>query len=242
MEDYINQAAQWVADNWIPVTTAAGGLVTGYVISLFGNGKRKLRVREVEADARSYEANARIAEAERGREETLTERAGLGQKLEVMKLEEEHREAQYRRKGDETSRERQHRIEYDERILRLKSEERAMFLSKLGDLKPVLDAYLGKLVASGVSPKLADCLRKRREFRDDLTERYLDKLDEDCNPSEDEYDIGEEDRKRIERLVDAKYPLPEGVTEDMLLKAPQLPPELQKLIDFISGDSERPEG
>ena len=110
-----------------------------------------------------------------------------------------------------------------------KREYKLQLIDKLKEgLSPVLNGYLDKIKETQ-QPLSGDLIKKRQEFRSELMESYLEGLDNDWNAYEEDYDINKEDQERIDRLVDAKFPI-ENIIQT------QVPPEIKSLINLLRED------
>ena len=100
-----------------------------------------------------------------------------------------------------------------------------------GALSPVIQAYAEAVKNYHSEPKgllVEDSnAEARTKYRADVVDAILEKLEEGYGADEVDYDITDEDKERVNRIVYAKYPLPEDSRE------PQMPIELKRLLDLI---------
>ena len=223
-----------------------GALAVGYLVGRISKkGRHKERMAEldveksrvdldmrkqdniVELKKMEYENEARTEAIEDSRISTAR----------VSKLEDEDRERSY--KFEEGVRERERVLEDRAREDETKERDRQYKLDLVSGVPDgIKDAfrtyaiemnkYFDEAVSSenGVS---ADVMEARNEFRVGLVDRFMKSMDEDYAVYSEEYHLSGDDRKRIDELVDAKYPL-----NDNKAKAPEMPAELKKLVDLFS--------
>ena len=70
--------------------------------------------------------------------------------------------------------------------------------------------------------------KARAEYRAGVVDAILEKIKEEYGEDQEEYDINEDDQERVNRIVDARYPVPETSRE------PQMPVELKRLLDLLA--------
>ncbi|MEK6894401.1 MAG: hypothetical protein AABX10_02975 [Nanoarchaeota archaeon] len=98
-----------------------------------------------------------------------------------------------------------------------------------GALGPVVEAYaqtVRNYSSNGSNVEDPD-EKIRAEYRTGVVEALLEKLGESYGNDEEEYDVTYEDQERIDRIVNAKYPLPKAHIK------PQMPAELSSLLSLI---------
>ncbi|MEK6925361.1 MAG: hypothetical protein AABW71_03950 [Nanoarchaeota archaeon] len=96
-------------------------------------------------------------------------------------------------------------------------------------LNPVIESYaqaIRNYSSNGSNVEDPD-EKIRAEYRTGVVEALLEKLGESYGNDEEEYDVTDEDQERIDRIVNAKYPLPKAHIK------PQMPAELSSLLSLI---------
>ena len=179
--------------------------------------KEKMRLKEMEHERELGKNQLRLAQLGLEKEKQSTV-------LELKKLEYENAEAEHKRKielavavkkeeREETEKQHQYQLELAERLTTLKE-----------DLCEFYKKYLNAL--NTFFEKADPFLQERQEFRKKVIEVFLEGLEaDDISITQEEYDINDNDLKRIERVVSAKFPI---LKTDIPLS-----PELKKLINLV---------
>jgi len=178
-----------------------------------------VKLRELEYGAMANERADKLKASELERR-AVVEDAEMERRIEVERLERVRKnqlEDESRRQGYTVS-EREHRLALAKEIS--------------GTLSPVIQAY-AKAVSDYHSKSNGSLVedpnaKVRAEYRAGVVDAILEEIKEDYSEDQEEYDINEDNQERVNRIVDARYPVPETSRE------PQMPVELKRLLDLIS--------
>ncbi|MDO8459904.1 MAG: hypothetical protein Q7S74_02240 [Nanoarchaeota archaeon] len=196
----------------IPTATGILGLFIGR-ISVREKEKTAQRTYELkmaELHMKTIQANADITHAQ-------YETAHAQNEVELTKLKYEENQKQHERNiqiKELDNKKENERREAKKEVLQILAEK----------LEPTVRTYTESLEntkGNGLDPEL---MKKRAEYRTELMNEFEEKLKEDYTISDVDYDIDEEGQARINRLVEAKYPVG---------RRNGTPAELEKLIANI---------
>src|SRR3989344_5404192 len=102
-------------------------------------------------------------------------------------------------------------------------EFRLKFMSGITELKEQLKTYLDSFKTNGVD---SEYINEREQYRKALVDDFIAKLHDDYLLIADEFCVSDEDRERIDGIVDFKFPLNRK-------KQIQIPKELKTLIELL---------
>jgi hypothetical protein len=202
--------------------TAIGSAVIGYITGkATSDGKIKLAEFDRDRYVAEQETKRAAIELDRARESSKLDLervrfensdAELARMLEKIAREREYGQADLDRKANEMDRLRKHQLD---------------MAARLAELKPVLESYLCNQLHEDGNGADLEYLKTREEYRRELVAKWEKQMEEDGNSVFSEDIPMDEDKERINALVDMKFPLPNKQAQS------RIPEEIKNLIDIV---------
>lgn len=188
--------AHYIIGATIAVLSGAIGYFTGGLMS-----KKRFKYTEMQH-------NEKLSCLELEKEKAKIALEAEKHKIEVLKLEHEEKEREYNRLKEKLEIEYKREIETEERqrlIRQQEMEQRRSLIEKLStDLGNSLESYVK--VSDGLDGNL-EVKKRRQEYREKICEEFVEYWRGESEIYRNNFSIDENDKDKIEKLVDMKFPL-----------------------------------
>ena len=211
MEDVINYLNQNPA-YFATATAVAGAVLGGFIVRAFSGGEK-----------------VKVAEQETKRAGIELERVRIEQQVRLKELEYQNADSEHQRKlslikyeSDQTEKassraleQRTKDVDIAEANKKAAHERRMQILERTGDLKPLIEGCMASL-------KDPEYEKTRQEYRTQLVGEFIGYLEDNDGVWDSGTEICDDDKKKINDLVDLKFPPRE------------MPRELRSLVNLLS--------